>query len=190
QDYHALDEQLRRRYAPGVNQLFADTKKDSESRRLLRRQVAEDMYYLIQRFADMDAYTRKDTYKALERIFYEQCEVHEDKVCVKEKTGGNVMQNPSDPGATYDGHKGPGYQVQIAETCNPENEVQLITCVIPQTAAEPDAGSVEEVLDDLEGNSLLPDEILRTRKELTCAILASIGDGRVALFSPENVMCP
>ena len=160
QDYRALDEQLCRRYAPGVNQLFADTKKDSESRRLLRRQVAEDMYYLIQRFADMDAYTRKDTYKALERIFYEQCEVHEDKVCVKEKTGGNVMQNPSDPGATYDGHKGPGYQAQIAETCNPDNDVQLITSVIPQTAAEPDAGSVEEVLDDLEGNGLLPGEML------------------------------
>jgi hypothetical protein len=40
QDYNALDEQLRQRYAPGVNQLFADTKKDSESRRLLRQQVA------------------------------------------------------------------------------------------------------------------------------------------------------
>ena len=159
QDYRALDEQLRRRYAPGVNQLFADTKKDSESRRLLRRQVAEDMYYLIQRFADVDEYTRKDTYKALDRIFYEQCEVHEDKVCVKDKTGGNVMQNPSDPGASYDGHKGPGYQAQISETCHPDNEVQLITCAIPQTAAEPDAGSVEEVLDDLEGNSLLPGEM-------------------------------
>ncbi len=160
QDYHALDEQLRRRYAPGVNQLFADTKTDSESRRLLRRQVAEDMYYLIQRFGDMDAYTRKDTYKALDRIFYEQCEVHEDKVCVKDKTGGNVMQNPSDPGATYDGHKGPGYQVQISETCHPENDVQLITAALPQTAVEADVNAVEEVLDDLKGNSLLPGEML------------------------------
>lgn len=159
QDYRALDEQLRRRYAPGVNQLFADTKKDSESRRLLRRQVAEDMYYLIQRFVDMDAYTRKDTYKALERIFYEQCEVHEDKVCVKDKTGGNVMQNPSDPGATYDGHKGPGYQAQIAETCHPENEVQLITVAIPQTAVEADGNAVKEVLDDLKVNVLLPGEM-------------------------------
>ncbi len=159
QDYRALDEQLRRRYVPGVNQLFADTKTDSESRRLLRRQVAEDMYYLIQRFADIDEYSRKDTYKALERIFYEQCTVHEDKVCVKDKTGGNVMQNPSDPGATYDGHKGPGYQAQIAETCHPENEVQLITAALPQTAVEADVNAVEEVLDDLEGNSLLPGEM-------------------------------
>ena len=67
--YDLLEESLRRRYAPGVNQLFADTPKDSESRRLLRQQVAEDMYTLIQRFADMDEYTRKDTYQALERIF-------------------------------------------------------------------------------------------------------------------------
>ncbi len=160
QDYHALDEQLRRRYAPDVNQLFADTKKDSESRRLLRQQVAEDMYYLIKRFADQAEHTNRDSYKALERIFYDQCEVHEDKVCVKDKTGGDVMQNPSDPDATYDGHKGPGYQVQIAETCHPDNEVQLITAAIPQTAVEADGNAVEEVLDNLEANGLLPDDML------------------------------
>jgi hypothetical protein len=50
-----------------------------------------------------------DTYKSMERIFYEQCEVHEEKVCVKKKTGGNVMQNPSDSDATYDGHEGPAW---------------------------------------------------------------------------------
>ena len=160
QDYNLLDESLRQRYAPGVNQLFADTKKDRESRRLLRQKVADDMYYLIQRFADMDKYTRKDTYKALERIFYEQCEVNEETVSIKQKTGGNVMQNPSDPDATYDGHKGPGYQVQISETCNPENEAQLVTCAIPQTAAESDANAVGEVLEDLQANNLMPDELL------------------------------
>jgi len=160
QDYDLLDESFRQRYAPGVNQLFADTKKDSESRRLLRQQVAEDMYYLIQRFADMDGHNGKDTYKAVERIFYEQCEVNEETISVKQKTGGNVMQNPSDPDATYDGHKGPGYQAQIAETCNPENEAQLITCVIPQTAAESDANAVEGVLEDLQTNDLVPDEML------------------------------
>jgi len=159
-DYDALDESFRNRYAPGVNQLFADTKKDSESRRLLRQQVAEDMYFLYRRFADKGEHSNRDTYKALERIFYEQCEVHEENVCIKQKTGGNVMQNPSDPDATYDGHKGLGYQTQIAETCNPENEAQFITCAIPQTAAESDANALEGVLDDLTANKLLPDELL------------------------------
>jgi len=160
QDYNALDEQLRQRYAPGVNQLFADTKKDSESRHLLRQQAAEDMHFIIRHFGDKAEYNGKDTYKAVERIFYEQCHVHEDRVIIKQKTGGNVMQNPSDPDATYDGHKGPGYQVQITETCNPENEVQLITCAIPQTAAEADANAVEEALQDLTANDLMPDDLL------------------------------
>jgi len=159
-DYESLDVSLRQRYAPGVNQLFADIKKDSESRRLLRQQVAEDMYYLIKLFADKPEHAHRDSYKAMERIFYEQCEVHEDKVGVKEKTGGNVMQNPSDPDATYDGHKGQGYQVQIAETCNPENEVQLITTAIPQTAVESDANAVEDVVEDLETNGLVPEQML------------------------------
>jgi hypothetical protein len=160
QDYNALDESLRQRYAPGIHRLFGDTGKDNESRRLLRQQVAEDMHFLLRRFADTTKHGRKDTYKALERIFYEQCEVHEEKVWVKKKTGGNVMQNPSDPGATYDGHKGPGYQVQLSETCNPDNEVQLITCAIPQTAAESDANSFGEVVKDLEANDLVCDEML------------------------------
>ena len=157
--YELLDEQLRKRYEPGVNQLFAGTKKDSKSRRLLRQQVSEDMYLLIRRFAETAEHTGRNTYKAMERIFYEQCEVHEEKVCVKKKTGGNVMQNPSDPSATYDGHKGPGYQVQISETCHPDNEVQLITCALPQTAVEPDSTAASEVLDSLEESELLPREM-------------------------------
>ena len=178
-DYDMLDESLRNRYAPGVNQLFADTKKDRESRRFLRQQVAENMYYLIQRFADKGEHSNRDTYKAVERIFYEQCEVHEEKVCVKKKTGGNVMQNPSDPDATYDGHKGPGYQVQISETCNPENEVQLITSAIVQTAVQADANAVKEVLKDLKANDLAPDEML--------ADTGYTGDENVQLAAEQGV---
>lgn len=158
--YLSLPESLRERYAPGVNRLFADCKKDSDSRRSLRGQVAEDMHALIKAFAGKEAYVRKDTYKALERIFYEQCEVREEKVIVKEKTGGRVMQNPSDPEATYDGHKGPGYQVQLSETCHPDNPAQLITCAIPQTAAESDARALEPVLEELQGRKLLPREMV------------------------------
>ena len=158
--YNSLEESLRNRYAPGVNHLFADTKKDSRSRRLLRQQVAEDMHFIIQHFSGNENHNNKDTYKAVERIFYEQCEVHEDKVTIKKKTGGNVMQNPSDADATYDGHKGSGYQVQLSETCNADNDVQLITSAIAQTAVESDANAVEEVLADLKSNDLVPDEMI------------------------------
>lgn len=159
-DYDSLDESLRQRYVPGVNQLFADTKKDSQSHQLLRQQVADDMYYVVRHFADNPEHSGKDTYKNLVRIFYEQCEVQEETVQIKAKTGGNVMQNPSEPDATYDGHKGPGYQVQLAETCHPDNDVQLITCAIPQTAAEPDGDAVEAILNTLEQTDLLPEELV------------------------------
>jgi len=182
--YELLDEQLRKRYTPGVNQLFADTKKDSESRRLLRQQVAEDMYFLIRHFTNTDEHSRKDTYKAMERIFYEQCEVHEEKVCVKKKTGGNVVQNPSDLDATYDGHKGPGYQVQISETCHPENETQLITCALPQTAVEPDTAATSEVLDSLEESELLPRELFADTHYCSDENIQAVAERGVELVGP------
>jgi len=182
--YELLNEQLRKRYEPGVNQLFADTKKDSESRRLLRQQVAENMYLLIRRFADTAGHAGRNTYKAMERIFYEQCEVHEEKVCVKKKTGGDVMQNPSDPDATYDGHKGPGYQVQISETCHPENKIQLITCALPQTAVEPDTAATSEVLDSLEESKLLPREMFADTHYCSDENIQDAADRGVELVGP------
>jgi Transposase DDE domain len=82
------------------------------------------------------------------------------KVVVKAQTGGDCIQNPSDPDATYDGKKGPGYQVQIAETCVPSNDVQLITAALPQTACESDAQAVTPMLDQLETAGRLPEELL------------------------------
>ena len=157
--YQALPESLRQRYSPSVHQMFGGTGKDKQSRRRLRQQVAEDMHFLIGKFTDMGPLNNGTCYKAMERIFYEQCDVHEDKVTVKDKVGSRVMQNPSDADATYDGHKGPGYQVQLAETCDPDNEVQIITAALPQTAADPDTEAVEPVLNTLEESKLLPQEL-------------------------------
>jgi hypothetical protein len=83
----------------------------------------------------------------------------EATIAVKKKTGGDVIQNPSDPDATYDGHKGVGYQVQICETADSENEVQLITSIHAQTAVESDAKALDIILEKLEDQDLLPDEL-------------------------------
>ena len=178
-DYDSLEASFRNRYAPSVHQLFADTKKDNQSLKLLRQQVAEDMHFMVRQFSCNPEHNGKDTYKALERIFYEQCEVHEDTVILKKKTGGDVMQNPSDPDATYDGHKGPGYQVQLSETCNEENEAQLITSALVQTACQADAHAVEEVLDDLSAHGLSPEQML--------ADSAYAGDDNVQLAEEQGV---
>ena len=79
---------------------------------------------------------------------------------MKTRTGGDCVQNPSDLDATYDGHKGPGYQVQLAETCVPSNEVQLITAALPQTASEPDADAVVPMIDQLDQAGRKPEEML------------------------------
>jgi hypothetical protein len=80
-------------------------------------------------------------------------------VQMRKKTGGAVIQNPSDIDASYDGKKGPGYQVQIAETCAKDNPVQLITCAIIQTASVADARSLLPVIDKLYDQSLMPEKL-------------------------------
>jgi hypothetical protein len=157
--YAALPEPLRLRYELAQSQLFGNA-TDAEARQRSRQQAAEDLLWVIEHFADQPTMIGRQSYKALLTIFSQQCEVIEGKVTVRAKTGGNCMQNPSDAEATYDGHKGPGYQAQIAETCSSENEVQLITAALPQTACEPDEGSVVPMLDQLEKGNLLPEEML------------------------------
>src|SRR3954447_18637029 len=157
--YAALPDDLRLRYAPAQSRLFADA-KDAEARARCRQRAADDLGSLIDRFADRPDLARRSTYKALVTIFDQQCRRSGATVVVRAKTGGDCVQNPSDLDATYDGHKGPGYQVQLAETCCPTNEVQLITAALPQTACETDAPAVPAMLDQLEQAGRLPEEML------------------------------
>ncbi|MBA3583771.1 MAG: transposase [Gemmatimonadetes bacterium] len=157
--YAALPEDLRRRYEPAQARLFADA-KDAAARARCRQQAAEDLRFVIDGFADRGDLANRSTYQALLSLFDQQCESSAGKVVVKAQTGGDCVQNPSDPDATYDGKKGPGYQVQIAETCAPGNDVQLITAVLPQTACVSDAQAVTPMLDQLEKAGRLPEEML------------------------------
>jgi len=157
--YPGLPEELRRRYEPAEHQLFGKAGKDAEGRARLRQQVAEDLHFLVERFADDPAMVQRTSYQSLVVIFQQQCVVESGTVVVRAKTGGHCVQNPSDPDATYDGKKGPGYQVQLVETCHPDNEVQLLTVALPQTAVASDAHALTPVLADLAKKELLPKEM-------------------------------
>lgn len=158
--YDALDEGLRSRYAPSIHRLFGDTAKGAEPRRRLRQEVAEDLYALVVRFADEKGHANRQTYKDMERVLHEQCQVEEAAVTIRAHPGGDIMQNPSDPDATRDGHKGPGFQVQLTETCGADNEAQLVTSAVPQTAVEADSSALQAVLDDLKEAGLTPETLL------------------------------
>jgi len=154
--YECLPEAFRVRYAPSQAKLFADFNGD---RKQLRQTVAQDLLDMANRFSEDQAVANRASFQALCRVLEEQCTVSEEKtdVTLKAKTGGAVMQNPSDPDATYDGHKGPGYQAQIAETCCPDNEVQLITGVEVEPAHESDQDAVGPMLDQLERHGRQPE---------------------------------
>jgi Transposase DDE domain/Transposase domain (DUF772) len=159
-DYDALPEELSQRYAPAQSQLLAKESKEAAERAKSRQQVAEDLRTLIDRFADHAGLRDRPSYLALVKVFGEQCAIVGEKIQVRSKTGGACLQNPSDPAATYDGIKGQGYQLQISETCSVDNDVQLITAVLPQTAADPDASALVPMLDKLQEQQRLPEEML------------------------------
>jgi hypothetical protein len=147
------------RYENSENRLFGGAKKSGTDRVKQLAQSAEDLRLLVEKFADNERVTTRTSYKAMARLLEEQCEIKEDKLELKAKPGGAVMQNPSDPDASYDGHKGQGYKAQLAQTSSPENPVQLITSAIIETAAVSDAELLQPQIKDLEGNGLKPEQI-------------------------------
>ena len=159
-EYAQLDGAFRDRCMVSEKRAFSQKASESQPRVELRQQAAEDLLLLIDRFAGHERIVNMTSYQAMVRVFQEQCEVVGEKVTLRKKPGGRTMQNPSDPDATYDGHKGKGYQVQLAETCNPNNPVQLITCAIPQTAADDDGEALAPVVAHLEAADLKPKELL------------------------------
>ncbi|MFV9646849.1 MAG: transposase, partial [Desulfobacterales bacterium] len=95
--------------------------KPSEARHTLIS-VADDLFDLIERFKYYSQIASMHSYKLLERVLKEQCNlnVSNDSKPVEIKKPKEIpsdsLQNPSDPDASYSGHKGQGYQVQVMET--------------------------------------------------------------------------
>jgi hypothetical protein len=111
------------------------------------------------------------SYQLLARLLSEQCQVSWDEVSqtktlqVKKpkEIHGDSLQNPSDPDATYDGHKGKGYQVQVMETYS-ENKspdtLNLITYIEAEPAHLSDANGLMPAIESTQKRELNPDQIL------------------------------
>ena len=131
----------------------------------------------MDRFRDTTA-AQLEEYRLLERLLREQCHVgkHRDgrpgdddddagecKVTVALKDPKQVsadsLQSPHDPDVTYSGHKGKGYEVQVAETCHEENATQLITHVEVTPSSDTDVSV--PVVDGLAERKVRPDFALR-----------------------------
>ena len=69
------------------------------------------------------------------------------------------MQTPHDPEVTYSGHKGKGYEVQVSETCEEGNAMQVITHVEVTPSSGGDAGVTVGVIDTLRERGIGPSEL-------------------------------
>ena len=138
---------------------------------------ARDLYRLVDRFHGTTA-AQLEEYRLLERLLREQCHVgkHRDgrprdddddageckvPVALKDpkQVSADSLQSPHDPDVTYSGHKGKGYEVQVAETCHEENATQLITHVevTPSSGSDTDVSVL--VVDGLAERKVRPDEL-------------------------------
>jgi hypothetical protein len=99
-------------------------------------------------------YSEEPAYRVLQRVFQEHFTVDDARLRPKEgkELSASSLQSPDDWEATYRQKRGEGYQgyvVNVTETCNPENELQLIVKVQTEANNTDDAAMLNEALPDL-----------------------------------------
>jgi hypothetical protein len=115
-------------------------------------QIGELMHRLVDELASR--YGEESAYQVLQRVFQEHFVVDESTLRFKEgqELSASSMQSPDDWEATYRqkrGEKHRGYVANVTETCNPENDLQLIVKVQTEPNNTDDAAMLNEALPDL-----------------------------------------
>jgi len=164
-----IDKKLLERYLPQKGfQCFAMVKPSEAQKTLVV--VSKDLYTLIKQFKNIEGVPSMRTYKLLERILTEQFIVKESdnketiEIKAPKEVASDSLQNPSDPDATYSGHKGQGYQVQVMETvCKDKDKkaetLNLITHVKVEQAHESDAHALMPAIESTEKRGLKPKKL-------------------------------
>jgi len=122
-----VEEKLASRYVEDEKRGCFSRVSGEEAKKTLQV-VAEDLLTLVRTFEAHPRVKKWESFRLLQRVLAEQCEVRGEAVNeiveLKEPKAMacTSLQNPSDPDATYDGHKGPGYQAQILETYREREE--------------------------------------------------------------------
>ena len=170
--------------------------KPSESAKTLAS-VSADLFDLVAQFKDHPKVKTMHSYKLLERVLKEQCNlnVSDNKNPVEVKGPKEIpsdsLQNPSHPDATYSGHKGQGYQVQVMETyCKDEEtkekSLNLITHVQVEPAHESDANALIPAIESSKERGLAPEGLLADTlygSDENCQEAAKLG---VEVISPAK----
>jgi hypothetical protein len=167
---------------------FADTTGANSRRRL--DQAAQDLAFLVDRFEADPQVRDLPAYGLLVRLFRDQCEVQADSeppvAILKDPSdiASDSLQAPSDPDATYSHHKGKGYQVQIGETCHPDNPVELITHVAVEGAHESDHNALLPYIEATHERGIGPDQLLADTSYSSGDNLVAAAEKGVDLVAP------
>ena len=99
-------------------------------------------------------YAEKETYAVLARVFSEHFIIEEQQLRPKQgkELSAASLQSPDDWEATYRKKKGveyKGYVTNVTETCEPENDLQLIVKVQTEANITDDAQMLADVVPDL-----------------------------------------
>jgi molybdopterin-guanine dinucleotide biosynthesis protein len=166
--YESLDKVLADRYMTKQGEAVFSMVKPSESIKTLAT-LADDVFTLVEGFKRNDPVITMISYQLLARLLQEQCivarvDTHTTQVSLKanKDVPSDSLQNPSDPDAGYDGHKGKGYQVQIAEsygTSEDTDTLNLITSVIVEPAHKSDAHALVPLIESATELDLKPEAV-------------------------------
>lgn len=136
------------------NYVFSMSSEDAKTK---IQEIAEHLYRIKVLFAK-DSVSESEAYRILARLVDEQIESTDKGKQVKLKDPSELtsscMQSPYDPDATYrkKGNQArQGYSVSIAETCDPDNDLQLITDVITEENNVDDSTILEDNFDTIVG---------------------------------------
>jgi hypothetical protein len=168
--FEALDKEVTDRYLSKREEAVFSMVKPSESMRTLET-LGADLFFLIERFKENESIIGMSSYHLLVRLLKEQCHVEQDaetqvqRVSIKsnKEVPSDSLQNPSDPEASYDGHKGKGYQMQVSETYSQTEDnksLSLITEVMVEPAHESDAKALIPLIEATQRRGLGPEEVL------------------------------
>lgn len=213
--YQELSAELRERYLPAESRLFGQGTKKALPRAEIIERTGQDMALLITRFGGHERIGKMKSYQDMARLFAEHFEApeavgqpHALRPKSKDAGGGSTgtLQNPSDPGAGYDGHKGSGYQAQIAQTLPPRDakgKIEgpgLLTGLLPQSAAVRDDAALVPMLEQQKESGLLPTELTADTlygsdaNVRTCAgrgieLISPVGGKPPAVAEPKHKGC-
>ena len=159
-------------------------------------ELARYVYALIVTFEKDEIVKTTEPYQLLIRLFSEQCEYENEpnaevnsktnsKITVKKKSEGITLQTPYDPDVSY-GHKGAGYSLHIAETCNNPDKPEIITDYEVHGAGRSDIGKALPVIERLSEAGMKPETLFADGGYPSVPSALKITEQQIEFMAPVN----